>query len=227
MTDPPPTDVPPARRAVGVRVAGGLFVLATLGLVVGRAVGWVPFSWLEIVGAITGAGCVLLVVARSVWNFPVGIVSCLAYLVFFYQDRLYGDAGLQVMFIVLGVHGWLAWARGRAETTPIRHVPVGELIVLAVAFPAAWLGLTRLLQAVDAAAPIIDAFASALSLIAQWLLNRRYVETWLGWIVVDQVLVFLFWSRGMYLTAGLYAVFLVMCAAGLVEWWRHLAGERP
>ena len=227
MGAPGPETSSLARRPVGVRAAGGLFVLAAVGLVVGRAFGAVPFSWLEIVGAVTGAGCVLLVVARSVWNFPLGIVSCAAFLVFFYQGRLYADAGLQVVFILLGVHGWVAWVRGHAETTPVRRVPLGELTALAVAFPAVWLGLVRLLEYFGGAAPTLDAFVTTLSLAAQWLLNRRFVETWLAWMVVDQVSVFLFWSRDMHLTAGLYAVFLTMCVAGLVEWRRHLAGGRP
>lgn len=221
---PPPAD-PDAERgsATGARVAGALFVVAALGLIVGRALGWVPFSWLEIVGSVTGAACVMLVVARSIWNFPLGIVSCAAYLAFFADGRLFAEAGLQVVFILLGVHGWVAWLRGRAETTPVRRIPLGELTALSVAFPAAWFGLTKLLEAVNGAAPTLDAFVATLSLAAQWMLNRRYVETWLGWIVVDQVSVALFISRGMYLTAGLYALFLVMCVAGLVEWRRHLA----
>jgi nicotinamide mononucleotide transporter len=204
--------------------ATGVFALAAAVLVTARAAGWVPFSWLETFGTVTGAGCVLLVVRRSVWNFPVGIASCAAYLVFFADGRLYADAGLQVVFILLGVHGWVAWVRGRTDVVAVRRVPVGELTGLAVAFPAAWLGLTRVLEHVGGAAPPFDAFVTTLSLAAQWLLNRRYVETWLGWIVVDQVAVLLFWSRGMYLTAGLYAVFLGMCVAGLVEWRRHLPG---
>ena len=84
------------------------------------------------------------------------------------------------------------------------------------------LGGTRLLEVVNGAAPVYDAFVATLSLTAQWLLNRRYVESWLCWIVVDQVSVVLFWSRDMHLTAGLYAVFLVMCVAGLFEWRRSL-----
>lgn len=204
-----------------------LFVVAAAGLIAARAGGWVPFSWLETAGAVTGAACVMLVVRRSIWNFPIGIVSCAAYLVFFADGRLYADAGLQVLFIALGVHGWVAWARGRTGTTPVRRLPLGELTALAVAFPAAWLALTRLLEHVNGAAPVYDAFVTALSLVAQWLLNRRYVESWLGWIVVDQVSVVLFWSRGMYLTAGLYALFLAMCVAGLVEWRRTLGeGQR-
>lgn len=207
---------------IGVRIATALFVVGTAALVAGRAVGWWDISWLEIVGAVTGAACVLLVVARSIWNFPLGIASCAAYLAFFAEGRLYAEAGLQVLFILLGIQGWLAWVRGHGGEVVVRRVPVGELTLLAVLFPAAWLGLARLLEQVGGAAPTFDAFATALSLAAQWLLNRRYVENWLGWIVVDQVSVALFWSREMYLTAGLYALFLGMCAAGLVEWRRHL-----
>jgi nicotinamide mononucleotide transporter len=204
-----------------------LFALVAVGLVAARAAGLVPFSWLETAGSVTGGACVLLVVLRSVWNFPVGIASCGAYIVLFAKGRLYADAGLQVVFIALAVHGWVAWVRGRAETTPVRRVPFGELTALAVAFPAFWWGLTELLESVGGAAPVFDAFVTTLSLAAQWLLNRRHIENWPAWIVVDQVSVALFWSRDMHLTAGLYAVFLLMCVAGLVEWRRHLAAERP
>lgn len=203
-----------------------LFAVVATGLIVARAAGWAPFSWLETVGVVTGAGCVLLVVLRSVWNFPVGMVSCAAYLAFFYENKLYADAGLQIVFIVLAVHGWMAWTLGKADVSPIKRIRLDEVTALAVLFPSVWLGLTRLLEHVGGANPPLDAFVTALSLVSQWLLNRRYVESWLGWIVVDQVAVFLFWSREMYLTAGLYAVFLAMCVAGLVEWRHHLA-EKP
>jgi nicotinamide mononucleotide transporter len=202
--------------------AAVLFAIAAVGLIVARAAGWVPFTWLETAGVVTGAACVMLVVRRSIWNFPVGIVSCAAYLVFFAEGRLYADAGLQIVFIVLGIHGWVSWARGRTDSISIQRIPLGELTAVAAAFPAGWLGLTRLLEHFNGAAPVYDAFVTTLSLAAQWLLNRRYVESWLGWIVVDQVSVILFWSRGMYLTAMLYALFLAMCVAGLVEWRRTL-----
>ena len=211
----------PARHAVTAA-----FALAAVGLVAGRAAGWLPFTWLETFGSLTGAACVLLVVRRSVWNFPVGVASCAAYLVFFAQDRLYATAGLQVAFIALNLVGWVTWSRGGTEAVAVRRVPLGELTALAVAFPAVWLGLTQLLLYAEGAAPTLDAFAAALSLAAQWLLVRRYVESWLAWIAVDQVSVALFWSRDLHLTAGLYAVFLAMCVAGLIEWRRSLPGTQ-
>ena len=221
-----------SRRFDGMSVAVGLFSLVALGLVVGRAVGWIPISWLEIFAAIAGAACVLLVLARNIWNFPVGIASCAAYLVFFAEGRLYANAGLQVAFVALSLLGWWTWARRPGGIKPVGRVPLGEMTVLAVAFPAVWLGLTELLAAVGGESPQVEAFIATLSLVSQWLLNRRYIESWLGWIVVDQVAVLLFWSRGMYLTAGLYMVFIAMCVAGLIEWRRDLRasdreGGRP
>ena len=183
------------------------------------------FPWLEVFGAATGAACVLLVVRKSVWNFPVGIASCAAYLALFAQDKLFAEAGLQVTFVALNLHGWYSWARPAPASgpRPVARVPLGELTLLAAAFPAVWLGLAELLEYFNDSSPVFDAFVSSLSLAAQWLLNRRYVETWLAWAVVDQVSVVLFYSRGMHLTAALYALFLAMCAAGYVEWRRDLA----
>ena len=204
------------------------FVLAASALVGGVAAGWLPFSWLETVGVVTGAACVLLVVWRSVWNFAFGAVSCVAYLVFFAEQGFYAEAGLQVMFLALSVHGVVGWLRGvdsARAAVPVRRVGLGELTALVVLFPAVWLGLARLLEEVGGTAPYADSFITALSLTAQWLLNRRCVENWLGWIVVDQVAVALYWSRDLHLTAGLYALFLAMCVAGLIEWRRELPAE--
>jgi len=207
------------------RISTIIFAFTSMALIGARAVEWVPFSWLETFAVLTGAACVLLVVFRSIWNFPVGIASCSAYLVFFAEGKLYADAGLQVVFILLSFHGWILWARGHTNADPIRRVPLGEATILAAVFPAVWLGLTQLLEYFHGAAPIYDAFVTALSLASQWLLNRRYIESWLGWIVVDQVCVVLFWSRGMHLTAVLYALFLGMCIAGYLEWRRNLIAE--
>lgn len=199
-----------------------LFVLTAIALVVAKLFNWTESPWLETAGVITGAGCVLLVIERSIWNFPIGILSCAAYLIFFAEGRLFAESRLQIMFIVLNIFGWISWARGKVETKPISRIGLNELTILAVIFPALWLGLTRILEEVNGAAPVFDAFVTALSLAAQWMLNRRHVESWLAWIVVDQVSVLLYWSRGMHLTAGLYTVFLVMCVAGLIEWRRAL-----
>jgi len=68
---------------------------------------WLPYSLTETLGFVTGAACVYLVVRRNVWNFPVGIANNLFFLILFSQARLYGDAGLQIIYIALGIQGWI------------------------------------------------------------------------------------------------------------------------
>jgi len=73
-------------------------------------------------------------------------------------------------------------------------------------------------QKTDAALPYADAFATVASLVAQWLLVRKRLESWLFWIVVDVVSIAMYAMKGLFLTSGLYAVFLVMAAAGFLAW---------
>jgi nicotinamide mononucleotide transporter len=185
---------------------------------------WFP-SPLEWAGFVTGAACVWLVVRRNVWNFPLGIASCACFLVLFAQNQLYGEAGLQVFFIALGFHGWYYWLRGGPRRTepPVSRAPRAELAVLGVSLVIATGLLWGFLRGVGGSNPEVDAPITALSLVAQWMLNRKYVENWPVWMLVDVLTVGLSVSRGLYLVAALYVIFFGMCVVGLVQWRRALA----
>lgn len=180
---------------------------------------------LEGVAALLGLVNVALVVRRSLWNYPFGIVMVLLYGVVFYEARLYSDALLQVFFLVIQLYGWWYWARsGRIDG----GVAVGRLAVSArllwiagtVVAALAWGSLMA--RFTGAAAPFTDAAVAGTSVAAQILQSRRKVESWVLWIAVDIVAIGLFWSRGLHATGALYAVFLVMSVAGLIGWARTL-----
>ena len=69
-----------------------------------------PVSWAELFGFITGIACVALAVAQRIETFPVGIANNVFFVILFTDARLFADAGLQIVFIVLGVMGWWVWA---------------------------------------------------------------------------------------------------------------------
>jgi nicotinamide mononucleotide transporter len=185
---------------------------------------WVP-SPVEWAGFLTGAACVWLVVKRHVLNFPLGLASCACFIVVFAQQRLYGEAGLQVFFIALGFHGWYLWLRGGPGHTALNvtRVPGREAATVAAATAAATAALWGFLTWVNGSAPFLDALVTALSLAAQWLLNRKRVETWPVWMAVDVLTVYLSLTRGLYLVAALYVIFFGMCVVGLAEWRRAMA----
>jgi nicotinamide mononucleotide transporter len=188
------------------------------------------FSLTEALGFVTGAACVYLVVRQNVWNFPLGIANNIFFLILFVGARLYGDAGLQLVYLALGAWGWYAWLHGGPNRTALRVARSSPRLLALVALfvCAGTVALTLSLRAAKGAAPLLDAFTTVLSLAAQYLLNRKLVESWLLWITADVVYIYLYVSRGLRLTAVLYFVFLCLCVAGLVSWRESLrqAGAR-
>lgn len=75
-----------------------------------------PVSWIEIIGFVTGAACVYGVARQKLWNWPVGILNNIAFIILFLGAGLYGDTVLQVVFAIVGAYGWFNWARGNKDT---------------------------------------------------------------------------------------------------------------
>jgi len=203
-------------------------VIIAMGLFLGAWLHWLPLRLVEVLGFITGAVCVLLVVEQNIWNFPVGIANNLAFIALFFTARLYGDMALQFVYLGLGAAGWYQWRYGGAGHTAlrVRRTPLGEAAVLAVAGIAATAAGTWYLARIGDAAPFLDALTTVLSLVAQYLLNGKRLENWFVWITADIFYVYLYIAKGLYLTAVLYALFIGLCLAGLRAWLDSLRRQR-
>lgn len=184
-------------------------------------------SPIEIAAVIAGLLCVVLTIRQSLWCWPIGIVQVVLYLFIFYEAKLYSDVILQGIYIVLQLYGWWAWLKGgprQDDDLPVTGLRASARIGWAAAavIGAALLG-GGMARWTDAALPVPDAFITSTSLVAQTLLSRKKWESWVGWIAVDVVAVPVYALKALYLTAGLYAVFLGLAVAGLLRWRRALA----
>lgn len=154
----------------------------------------------------------------------MAIVNVALYTVVFFQGRLYGQMGLQPIYLVLSVYGWYQWLHGGEQRTALRVARasprlLGGLLILNI---LGWLALAAFLRQTDAALPRLDALLTTTSLIAQWMMTRKILENWILWIAVDVVYVPMFFSQRLYATAMLYSAFLVLAIMGLVEWRRSV-----
>ncbi len=186
-------------------------------------------SSLEIVAVILGVINILLIIKRSIWNYPFGIVMVAIYAVVFGQAKLYSDAGLQVFFFVVQAYGWWAWSRNKAAE--------GEIVVerLTPAALAYWVGGsiaatliwgTTMHRYTDASFPYWDASIAMLSVAAQILMTRRFLENWWWWIAVNCLSIPLYLRKDLNLTAGLYGLFLVLAIVGLIRWQRAKSARK-
>ena len=182
------------------------------------------WSVLEVIAATFGVISVYLSTRQNIWSWPTAIVNVGLYTIVFYQGRLYGQMGLQPIYLALSIYGWYQWLHGgerRTELRVSRASPrlLGALVALNLVL---WLALAAVLRQTDAALPWLDALLTTTSLVAQWMMTRKILENWLVWIVVDVVYVPVFISQGLHATAVLYAAFLVLAVMGFVEWRRSL-----
>ena len=185
-----------------------------------------PVTWLELVAFVLALGTVLMNIRVNPLGWPLAIVSSLLYFGLFWNSRLYGDAGLQILFAVVALWGWWQWLRGtQADGRPlaVRSLALrGRWLALGV-FALAWPATGLFLKTwTDTDVPWWDAFPTAASVIGQWLLGRKYIENWPTWIAVNVVSVGLFAYKGLWLTVILYAVFIAMALAGWRAWRRLL-----
>jgi len=176
---------------------------------------------LEAVAVVFGVISVGLSVRENIWSWPTAIVNVGLYIAVFYQTRLYADMGLQGIYVALSLYGWYQWLYGgenRSTLTVSRlSWPRGLGLATLGIVVAVTLG-TVLARTTDAALPYLDSTTTATSLIAQWLMTRKVLESWAVWVAVDVVYIGMFCFKSLYLTAALYAVFLVLSALGLRRW---------
>jgi nicotinamide mononucleotide transporter len=178
-------------------------------------------STLEIIAVILGVINILLIIARSIWNFACGIIMVALYAVVFAQAKLYSDAGLQIFFLLVQAYGWSAWSRNKAQRGEVivERLTSGSLKQWAVGSLMATLVWGAVMQRfTDASYPYWDASVAMFSVAAQILMTRRFLENWWWWIVVNCLSIPLYLMKGLYLTAGLYGVFLALAIAGLMQW---------
>ncbi len=188
-------------------------------------------DWTEVFGFVSGVLNVWLLARQKVWNWPVGLANNAAYLILFGRTGLYGDAGLQLLYITLGIYGWWSWARSSTGGTELRVARTAAAtwrwLIPATAMAA--LGLSFFLaRFTDSTVPRWDAVTTALSLAATWGQCRKLVESWWIWILVDVIYIPLYVYKGLALTAVLYGIFLALCIVGLRAWTAELraSGQR-
>ncbi len=168
-----------------------------------------------------------LAIVQSVWCWPAGFVGAGLTLFVFVQARLYGTAALQLVYMALMVYGWYQWRHGgeKGGRCQVSRTPRRWRIGLGVAGATFAAALALFLaQRTDAALPVWDAGTTSFSLVAQFMTTRKWIETWLVWIVVDAVYVGMLVSQELHLMAALYLAYLVLAVVGLLSWRRSLRG---
>ncbi len=188
------------------------------------------FTNLELFATIFSLICVWLTVIRNIWCWPTAIIGVTAYFFVFYQNKLYADMTLQVVFLIQSIYGWYFWLHGKKEDeqgVPIRRLKSQEWLLVTAIIGSSILLFGYLSDTfTDTDVPYLDASVASVSLVANILLARKILDNWLMWIAVDAVYVGLFFYKELYLTTVLYLVFFFMAMTGYLQWQKEWKAQK-
>jgi len=188
--------------------------------------GLIDTSPLEMLSFALAITMVLLNIKQSPWAWLFAITSAGLYAIVFYQAKIYGDMALQFVFVAISLWGWYQWlfGGGNRQGIAVSCLTTKGWTIVAVTWALAYAIVAVLLQAfTDTDVAHIDAFLTAGSLVAQYLLTRKTLENWHLWIGIDLLYIGLYLHKDLYLTAVLYGLFAILAFVGLLAWKKSLA----
>lgn len=182
---------------------------------------------LEVIGFVTGL-CYLWYeyhASARLWIFS--IIMPLIGMVLYYNKGIYADFAINIYYFLIAIYGYVAWtfnfAKNRKEERPIARVQPLAAVVCTAAAAVLWIVISYVLRTyTDSTVPYIDAFTTSLSIVAMWMLARKYVEQWLVWIVVDAVSAGLYFYKGIPFYGVLYAIYTAVAYFGYRRWLRQM-----
>lgn len=185
---------------------------------------------IEISGVVVGFLYLWLEYKASIYLWVASVVMPAIYLYIFYSSGLYADFAINIYYLLIAIYGWFAWRYGfkifrrKGETNRLQELKISRMpkrhwcFIIAV-YAILQLFITWILVTfTNSTVPWLDSFTTSVSIIAMWMLARKYLEQWLVWIVVDVVSVALYLYKDLDYTAVLYAVYAVIAIFGYVKW---------
>lgn len=184
---------------------------------------WFIQNYVEVLGAVTGLIYLYFSVNRLIWLWPFGILTSLVYTWVFFHSRLFADMSLQVYYFFVSIYGWYFWLRGGVKKNG-KELPVSRLSRKMFYFSLAFILILTATSGyflktwANSSLPYMDAFTTAASIAATWMLARKILENWLFWIVIDLISMGMYIYKDLYATAVLFLVYSSIAILGYFNW---------
>lgn len=188
---------------------------------------WLEFNYLEVIAATIGLISIYLQIKQHILYWPVTIVLVSLYIVVYIDAKLYADMSLQVYYLVISFYGWHHWMYGnnkdKTKKLEVSQTHTKQAILYFLISIILFLAISQILvYFTDSDLPYWDAFTTALSFIATWMLAKKILENWLLWIVVDAVSVGIYIYKDLYATSILFIVLTILAFVGYYSWRKSM-----
>lgn len=179
----------------------------------------------EVTAVLLAMAYLILAMRENIACWLAAIASTGIYLLLMFRASLYMESGLQIFYIAMALYGWYSWKRGdgtgrelKVSSWPGRRHILPLLLILTATLVSGYL----LAAFTNAAMPYLDSFITWGAVFTTWMVAHKIIQNWHYWFVIDAVSVYLYLNRGLYLTALLFVLYLVLIVIGLRQWRKSL-----
>lgn len=175
---------------------------------------------IEILSVMTSFLCLIGISKQKTWAWPISIISATLFLITFLNVRLYSEVSLQVIYIIQGFYGWYTWKNNEsnAKSMITSLTIVKTLQITLVTFLIGIIIGFFINENTDCSQPYLNTIIACFSLVANWLMIKKHLEAWLFWVIVNILGLEMFLQEGMYLSLGLYVIFMVVSIKTFLSW---------
>jgi nicotinamide mononucleotide transporter len=184
-------------------------------------IAWLTENYVEVLGVIFSILYLLFSIRQNILLWPLGIISAVLYMVVFFQAKFYADMALNGYYFLISIYGWILWksGAGKGKELPVIRLKGKLALILGIITAGGFVIIGFILSRfTDSPIPWWDAFTTAVSFTATWMLARKILEHWILWIIVDVVSMGLYLYRGLYPTLILFAIYTTMAVIGYLQW---------
>jgi nicotinamide mononucleotide transporter len=188
-------------------------------------INYIAQNYIELLATITGIIYLVLSIPgkKLLWLF--GLLTSLLYVYVFFKSKIYADMGINVYYVIISVYGWILWSSNKDKgNLPFSRLKLTQSVILLILTAVLFVLIAFILKKfTDSDVAWFDAFTTAASITATWMLARKILEHWLIWVVVDGMSIGLYIYKGLYPTVLLFVFYTVLAVLGFYEWlklWR-------
>jgi nicotinamide mononucleotide transporter len=185
--------------------------------------GFFATSIWEWLGVLTGVLYVVFISYKKIIAWLFALISSTIYVYLCFKSKLFIETGLQFFYVIMAIYGWFKWNSDQTDNHGIIIQWKPKFHLINILISGLLVGLLGYIfdSYTNQANPYTDAFSTVFSLAATFMVTKKVLENWIYWIVIDAVCIYLFASRGLFLTSILFFFYTIIAVFGFVQWRRE------
>lgn len=179
-------------------------------------------NWITVCAAISGILYIILAAKENVWCWLAASISVCLYMYINYDLGYYSQSALQIFYLFMAIYGYVIWNKLDPEKikewSAKKHlfiIFIGAIITFIIGFI-----LTEYVE--DSEQPILDALTTVFSVFASYMVAKKVLENWLYWIVIDSLIIYLYYIEGEFILALQFLVYIIIAGYGYFSWIQRM-----